>query len=128
MRIFALEGERSPKTGSLKTPERVLLADPARVDWGIGQMEIGTARIGSVLEEWLIVAGFAESYSSAEMQNLGHAVELAIDRRPTCACGEGHILIPGEAGKSGAGVGRSRKPLAKNARRQVHSAARNTRS
>ena len=58
-RIFALHGERPPEAGSLKTPEGILLADAARVDRRIGQMQIGTARIGSVLEVRLIVAGFA---------------------------------------------------------------------
>ena len=70
-------------------------------------MEIGTAGIGSVHEERLIVAGLAVSDATAEMQNLGHAVEFAVDRCPTCACGEGHILIPGEAGEERSVGGRT---------------------
>ena len=97
--VFALDGERSPKARSLDTPERILIADPARVVGGIGEMEIGTARIGSVLEVLLVVASFAGSNAAANMQNLGHAVNVAIDRRPARAGGEGYILIPDEAGK-----------------------------
>ena len=62
-RILALKGERSPEASSLKTPERIFFTDAARTDRRIGQMEIRTAGIGSVLEEWLIVAGLAEFYS-----------------------------------------------------------------
>ena len=124
-RIFALKREWPPETGSLKTPEGIFFANVARTDGGIGEMEIGAAGIRSVYEERLIVASLARSDATADMQNLGHAVEFAVDGCPSRACGEGYILIPGEAGEERRVHSRG-KTLAENTRRQIHSGARNT--
>src|SRR4029453_10343792 len=97
--VLALESERPPKRSTFDTPEGVLVADPAGEDGSVGQMEISTARIVSVLEERLIIAGLAVSNTCAEMQDLRYAVGLAIDRCNKSACGECQIFIPCEAGK-----------------------------
>ena len=44
-------------------------------------MQVGASRIISIREEWLIIAGFAVSNASAQMQDLGHPVDFAVNRR-----------------------------------------------
>ena len=41
MRVFALQGERSPQGGRLEAPEGILLPDPARIDRVVSQVKIG---------------------------------------------------------------------------------------
>ena len=95
--IFALQREGSPQSGSLEAPEGILFADPAGVDHVVGQIEVGATL--RVLEERLIVADLTRPDARAEMQHLIDAVHLAVDRSHRPACGERHVLIPGEARK-----------------------------
>ena len=77
-------------------------------------MEIGATRIGSVLEVWLIVTSLTCPDARAKMQNLGDAVNIAIDRSNKGSGGEGQVLIPGEAGEERSVRGR-REALAEDA-------------
>ena len=116
--VFALDGERSPEACSLKSPEGVFITNIARTDGRIGEMEISTARIGSVYEEGLIVAGLAVSHTRAEEQDLRQAIDFAVDRGGKCAPREGQILIASKAGEE-RGVINAAVALTEDASRQA---------
>src|ERR1700704_3333429 len=81
-------------------------------------MQIGTACIGPIDKERLIIASGSSPNARAEMQHLRYAVDLAIDRRHARTSGEGYIFIPGEAGEKRS-VSSRWETLAENAGRKI---------